>query len=98
MVENQTKLHVIHKIQLQMVDGQTVLLPKGAKILRVDFQFSKPVLWFLLDKSVIEREPRCITIWGTGEIIVGEPGRYINTMFLQAAGEVYHVFETTGGE
>lgn len=98
MVENQTKLHVIRKIQLQMVDVQTIPLPKGAKILRVDFQFNKPVLWFLLDKSVLEREPRCIAIWGTGETIVGEPGRYINTMFLTEALEVYHVFETTAGE
>lgn len=98
MVENQMKINTIHKFPLRLVDEQTILLPRGAQILSVGFQYSELQLWTLVDKTEMEKEPRRIAVWGTGEVFVGDPGRFLGTVFLTVAGEVYHVFETTAGE
>ena len=69
-------------------------LPKESKLLKIDIQYDKPCLWFLLDPSN-EKEYRMFVTYGTGHDVPDEPGQYVGTFFMNGGSLVFHVFETT---
>ncbi len=67
-------------------------MPEGAKILTVQEQHSKPMLWALV-YPVMKTEIRKFNTYGTGHPIAEEPGKYIGTFQLDKGNLVFHVFE-----
>ena len=57
------------------------------------FQEGVPHLWALVDKSIDEKIPITIEIFGTGNPIPDGRRRYINTYLLREDRLVFHVFE-----
>src|SRR4051794_22978078 len=78
--------NAVWKYTIMIVDSQTILLPTGAQILRVDFQ--QPArgtcLWCLCDIDPnVGRESRRILICGTGHHREDLDGAlYINTFMV----------------
>jgi len=70
-----------------------ILLPKGAKILRVDFHpASPPLMWAEVDTEA-DQEKRIIEVFRTGHEI--PPGKrvYINTFMTPEKTVIYHAYE-----
>jgi len=84
----------IWKYQLEVVDVQNILMPKGAEILTIQVQYGEPCLWALVDPKE-EVEKRTIEIFGTGNPISVdmEMRKYISTFNLLDGGLVFHAFE-----
>lgn len=83
----------IWKYQLETVDSQTLLMPRGASILTVQTQNEIPCLWALVDPYE-SKEERVIEIFGTGHKVNDENGiRYIGSYQLMSGAFVGHVFE-----
>jgi hypothetical protein len=88
----------IWKYTLDVVDVQTIKIPKGAEILTVQMQDSFPCLWVLVDPTA-HLESRIFEIFGTGNPITSDMGtsrKYIATFQLNEGRLVFHVFENTG--
>ncbi|MHB8772989.1 MAG: DUF7352 domain-containing protein [Syntrophales bacterium] len=83
----------IWKFSLDITDEQTVMIPRGAKLLDIQVQDAAPRLWALCEPTA-PREPRRIAIYGTDELIIGDPGEYIATFLLSRGEKVFHAFET----
>jgi hypothetical protein len=58
-------MRTIYKYDLRTTDVQDIKLPKGARILCVQTQYSAPKLWAEVDTEA-EEETRTIEIFGTG--------------------------------
>lgn len=70
------------------------MMPIGAQILTVQTQFGKPQLWALCDPDEkIGQESRIFAIYGTGNPIDENPGKYISTFQVYDGKGVFHVFE-----
>ena len=82
----------IFKWTLEITDKQVVSMPLGAKILGVKMQGDSPQMWALCDENA-PKEQRHIAIYGTGNPIHGEPGKYITTFLVEFGIHVFHVFE-----
>lgn len=87
----------IWKYQIPVVDMQGVQMPEGAEILSAQIQEPQQLcLWVLVDPSKRKVE-RCITIHGTGHIVLQpENKRFIDTVQLMDGQLVFHVFELKG--
>lgn len=84
----------IYKYTLDITDTQTVILPKGAKILTVQMQHGNPQLWALVYPNPnCPTEPRIIETFGTGNPVPLGERKYINTYQLSGGALVFHVFE-----
>lgn len=81
----------IWKWVLLVTDAQTLMMPKGAKLLDVQVQDGICCLWALCDEKA-EREERHIAIYGTGNPMPDNPGEYIAT-FQYMGSLVFHAFE-----
>ncbi len=89
----------IHKWPLATADVQSLLLPRHARILTVQAQKGRPMIWALVDDKE-EKEKRQIFIVGTGHEIRGARSkdlRHVGTFQLQNGELVFHVFEETSG-
>ena len=86
-------MKTIWKYQLETTDYQKVEMPKGAEILTVQEQYSKPTLWVLVDDEIEEVEQRVINIYGTGDNMKPTSRKYIGTYQLMEGRLVFHVFE-----
>jgi len=82
----------IYKWMLDILDRQTVMMPRGAKLLDVQVQNATPCLWALCE-PLAPKESRCIAIYGTGRLLVGDPGEYIASFQLSGGALVFHAFE-----
>lgn len=85
----------VFKYGLSVADMQTVELPKGAKVLRVDTQSNggeNLFLWALVNPDEKETESVRIRCAGTGHPIEEENIEYINTVFLFGGTLVLHFF------
>ena len=84
----------IWKWPIQITDRQTVMMPAGAQVLTVQTQGGQPQLWALVDEMQdAPKTPRKFAVYGTGNSLPENPGRYITT-FQQYGGDlVWHVFE-----
>mgnify|MGYP001580904418 CR=1 FL=1 len=93
--------YTIYKYELMICQSQIIHMPKGAEILTIQVQRSKPQLWVLINcndqmeasRAMVKRK---ICIEGTGHKIASYPGAYINTFQISNGDLVYHVFD--GGE
>ena len=83
----------IWKFQLETVDEQSLLMPKGANILTVQTQNEIPCLWALVDPEG-NKEERIIEIFGAGNPVNDEiDRRYIGTYQSMRGSFIGHVFE-----
>lgn len=82
----------IWKFPLKVTDDQVVIMPRGAKMLRVMPQHGLVCLWAEVDTE----EPmtgRSINIFGTGQPMPSDPGRFIDSFMLRDGGLVFHAYE-----
>ena len=70
----------------------TIDMPIGAEVLAVDEQRGEPQVWALVDPSA-NTEKRRFVVYGTGQTMDNNPGRYIGTLQLLGGTYVFHVFE-----
>ena len=82
----------IHKYTLAVMDEQTLLLPRGARIMTIQVQAGQPQLWAYVDPTK-PKEARKIRVIGTGRMIDDDPGDYLGTFQMHAGALVFHVFE-----
>ncbi len=96
-------MKAIYKYPLQIVDQQTLYLPKGAELLSVQEQDRQLMLWAIVDLSA-PVEPRLFSVYGTGNSFYSDTmrARYIGTAQIQVIPgvgatnpmmAVWHVFE-----
>ena len=84
---------VVYKYKLSTHIEATLMLPKGAQVLRVDVQKGTMFLWAMVDPDA-EKEARVFDIFGTGSPIPDFNRRFINTFFTHDGGTyVFHAFE-----
>ena len=83
---------VIWKIPLNIAPVQTMFIPEGAEILRVEAIDDVPYLWALVDPDGFT-ETTMIHILATGEPIPYELGDYIGSYRVLDGREIYHVFK-----
>lgn len=82
-------MKTIWKFPLQITDRQTCFLPKGARILTVQFQDYDLCMWAEVDPKELV-EPVGISVYGTGNPVENKPGIYLAT--VQRDGLVWHVY------
>jgi hypothetical protein len=85
----------IFKWEIEVTDKQTLMMPAGAKLLDVQIQNAKCCIWALCDQNA-EKEPRHLEIYGTGNPIPDDPGKYIATFQMHGGSLVFHAFESCG--
>lgn len=85
----------IWKWKLEITDEQTISMPQGAQVLTAQMQGADLQVWALVDETILaaKKAPKRFAIYGTGNPVPQEPGRYISTFQLPDAGLVFHVFE-----
>lgn len=82
----------IWKWPIKMTERQTLMMPAGAEILDVQVQANEVCLWALCDPNRTE-VPREIAVYGTGNTVPDEPGKYLATVQTHAGNYVWHVFD-----
>lgn len=83
-------MRTIFKYPLELTDSQTIQLPEGAAILRVEVQAGTLQLWAMVDTDK-PKQNISITIRGTGHPLPdGFNDPFLGTVFLQSL--VFHVF------
>jgi hypothetical protein len=88
-------MRTIYKYELNIEDMVELQLPKGAKILSVQSQNDKPVLWCLVDTEA-PKENRMFRLAGTGHEIGKEIENrieFIGTFQILNGAFVGHLFE-----
>ena len=83
----------VFKYELTMNDHITILLPEGAKILKIDTQHGVPYIWALVDLETAPNEERIFRIAGTGHIIDEDKLGFIDTFQMDGGDLIFHVFE-----
>ncbi len=84
----------IWKWAIQITDRQAVMMPAGAQVLTVQMQGHHPQLWALVDETQdTPLTPRAFAIYGTGNPMPEDPGRYIATFQTHGGDLVWHAFE-----
>jgi len=89
----------IYKFPLKKMDGQNIIMPRGAEILTVQTQNEIPCLWALVNPEEKETDARFIEMVGTGHPIANDMAterKYIGTFQLYGGTLVFHCFEYTG--
>lgn len=85
----------IWKYKLQVTDQQVLEMPACAEFLTVQLQINggvwDAVLWVVVDPSM-PNVPVEIAIYGTGNPIPDNPGRYIATFQSRSGAFAWHVF------
>lgn len=87
----------IWKWSIEVTDRQTVMMPKGAKLLDVQMQGGECCAWALCDQNA-EKEPRHLAIYGTGNPMPDEPGEYLATFQMHSGALVFHAFEVANAK
>lgn len=84
----------VWKWPLQITDRQALMMPAGAVVLTVQMQGHQPQLWALVDETQdTPKQPRAFAIYGTGNPMPNDPGRYIATFQTHGGDLVWHAFE-----
>lgn len=85
-------MKTIHKFQLELVVKQTIFADFNWKVLNIQKQRGKIVLWALIDKNSTYKKHTIIS-YETGEHIpIREIGKHIGTV-QDNNGAVWHFFE-----
>lgn len=93
----------IYKYLVTVGGGDDVMLPAGAKLLTVSAaQVPPPVadmfhLWAEVDPEA-PLVSRPLSIYGTGNALPDEPGRYLGTAFCAYGALVWHVYDPPEGD
>jgi hypothetical protein len=84
----------IYKYPLAVEDKQKLVMPVGAKILSVQMQFDRPVLWAMVDErpETVE-ETRTFVIVCTGNPVPDDVRWFLGTVQAAHGHIVFHVFE-----
>lgn len=85
----------VWKYTLRFSGHNTVDMPRGAKILRVDVQHNVVTFWALVDPKE-PSETRRLRVVATGEEITERNFEYVGTFFGERSSLVFHVFEVRG--
>ncbi len=84
----------VFKYQLFVSDKpQNLILPKGAEILSVQLQGTRPTLWAMVDDREEEKVERRIHTFGTGWVIETEAELNFLATLQMPRGLVFHFFE-----
>lgn len=73
-------------------DTQELDIPEGGEVLTIQIQNGAICIWVLVDPNR-PKEKRSFEVVGTGEPILGNPGKYLGT--IQERIYVWHIFETS---
>jgi hypothetical protein len=84
---------VIWKFQLH--PQEAVSMPAGARILVAREQGDSICLWAEVDPEA-PSERRSFDVYGTGNALSAEPGRYLGTALLEGGRFVFHVYDPVG--
>lgn len=76
----------------QIGDDIVVMMPKGAKVLCIQEQYSVPNVWAMVDPSA-SLEARRFVIYGTGHEMRADRHTYVGTFQMYQGALVFHVFE-----
>ena len=82
----------IWKYPLEVTDLTALAMPPGI-LLTVQMQHGKPCLWALVDETKKDTDTKRIAIYGTGNPMPDDPGRYIATFQVMGGDLVFHAFE-----
>lgn len=84
---------------LEIQDVQTVVMPVGAKVLKVDLQYGKVVMWHLSDPKA-QKQLRSVMLIGTGDEIPDQITErdYIGTIQTPNDFVVCHFFISPRGD
>lgn len=84
-------MKIIYKYPLKLSEGHVLLLPRGAKALRVDLQNQKYYLWALVDlnKELVNTNVLCL---GTGCPAPTDIDQFAYVNSIQEMGFVWHFF------
>lgn len=82
----------IWKYKIGLTDRQSVIMQSGPKILFVGVQGESIYLWAEVDPETT-KQPRLISVYGTGHAMPDNPGRYIGTFMLDFGRFVFHVYD-----
>lgn len=82
----------IWKWKLKITDHQIINVPADAEFLDVQMQGDDCCIWYACDESAPLR-PRSIAIYGAGNPIPEEAGKYIATFQMEGGALVFHAFE-----
>lgn len=88
-------MKTVYKYHISATDYQTIELPIGAEILKVDSQNNEMQMWALVAPNA-ETEKRNFRVVGTGREISDDEAsdlRYVGTCILYDGRVVFHVFE-----
>lgn len=89
----------IWKYPLLITDSQTLQIPEGARLLKVDMQNGEACLWAEV-RETAPKQNRRIAVYGTGKPMPDNPGTYIGTfqMTSNVFPFVWHVYDITPSE
>ena len=82
----------IWKWRLDSMEMIYLDMPEDAEILDVQVQGGTPCIWAICSPGSPVRT-RKLALYGTGEPIIGDPGRHIGTFQISDGRLVLHVFE-----
>lgn len=86
-------MRAIRKFKLERITNPVILMPRGAKILRLTNQTKELVAWAIC-RDDVPLVSRLIRIYASGQELPDEPGEYLNTVTV--LGMEWHCFD--GGE
>ncbi|REC56978.1 hypothetical protein DRF62_02130 [Chryseobacterium piscium] len=85
-------MNTIYKYELQTIEQQTISMPVGSEILKLDLQFGIPCIWVKVDTNSELGDRNFFTV-GTGNYLHDGDLDFIGTYQLLDGNFVYHVFE-----
>ena len=83
----------IWKYPIEISDVQHVTMPPGAVDLSVQMQHGRPCIWAEVDSDTTEQELRRFVMYGTGQSMRQDHGRFIGTFQTNAGAFVFHLYE-----
>jgi hypothetical protein len=86
---------VIWKAELDVTDRQNIRVPMGAKFLTAQMQGDQLCVWYECNPKNPLQE-RTIAIYGTGNMLPTDPGKYIATFQMLGGTLVFHVYDLYG--
>lgn len=83
----------IWKFSLHSITNPVIVMPKGAKIIKVGRKDHSPTIWAIVKPDAVKMN-RLIRVYRAGDPLPDEPGTYLDT--IEFIGFVWHLFD--GGE
>lgn len=82
----------VWKFELETTDEQVFQVPEGARFLKLDTQYGKPVFWMLVDSDNQKTDFK-VRIVGTGNPArIGNTYAYLGSYQMAGGALVFHAF------